>query len=163
LGVRKQCHFAALDCFRNERKRHQVVEGLPNGHEFQSLQPFLAGERIGARKQFVTNAVEQLDSRRDEAAHRALFCRCQRRGNAAALARPDDNDVIDFEPCDRKRDSGGCAMVPAVFPFGGTMAATLRTTNSSPGRAENIVAGSTRLSAQPMIIVRGLWPSPSCL
>lgn len=118
LGVRKQCHFAALDCFRNERKRHQVVEGLPNGHEFQSLQPFLAGERIGARKQFVTNAVEQLDSRRDEAAHRALFCRCQRRGNAAALAMPDDNDVIDFEPCDRKRDSGGCAMVPAVFPVG---------------------------------------------
>ena len=38
------------------------------------------------------------------------------------------------------------------------MAATLRTTNSSPGAAEKIEAGSTRLSAHAMIMVRVALP-----
>ena len=45
---------------------------------------------------------------------------------------------------------------------GGTIPATLRMTNSSPGRAWNIVAGSARESLQAMTSVSGLWPLASC-
>ena len=42
---------------------------------------------------------------------------------------------------------------------GGTMLATLRTTKISPGPASKITSGDTRLSEQPMIMIRGFWPS----
>jgi hypothetical protein len=42
---------------------------------------------------------------------------------------------------------------------GGTRFATLRTTNNSPGIAENSVSGSTRLSQHDTTITSGAWPS----
>jgi hypothetical protein len=42
--------------------------------------------------------------------------------------------------------------------MGGTIFATLRTTNSSPGRASKMTSGETRESEQPITITSGACP-----
>ena len=45
-----------------------------------------------------------------------------------------------------------------VVSKGGTRFATLRTTNNSPGMAEKMVSGSTRLSQHETTMTSGVWP-----
>ncbi len=53
------------------------------------------------------------------------------------------------------------AETPCAWPSGakgGTMLATLRTTNNSPGRASKITSGDTRESEQPITMISGRCP-----
>ena len=82
------------------------------------------------------------------------------RGDAAAPPVAHDHDGADAE-----REHGvleGGAEAPWLRVSGaytGTSAATLRTTNSSPGRASKTVSGPDRESEHATTIVGGRWPS----
>ena len=71
--------------------------------------------------------------------------------------RPCPMTAIDRTPRASTANSSAAlaAWLPLSGAYTGTSAATLRTTNSSPGLASNTVSGPDRESEQATIIVRG--------